>query len=90
MTYIIISIFRIHHVVDVNCKMGGVQVLTDEEETSIANYLFKMAEANFPLSRKEIGLEIKGLLDKHSRKTRFKDNMPGRFYWVTYYLSLYS
>ena len=58
--------------------MGGVKVLSDEEEDEIVRYIVEMAKAHYPLTRDELALEVKKILDDNNRHTRFKDNLPGR------------
>ena len=58
-------------------KMGGQTVLTDEEESRIVKYIMYMAKIMYPLSRSELSMEIKKVLDRADRKTKFTDNIPG-------------
>ena len=61
-------------------RPGPVPILTTGEEEVLVNYCNLMAEIGYPLKREQLKKEVKRVLDADGRKTPFKDNRPGN-YW---------
>ena len=57
-------------------RLGRPTVLTQVEEKLLVQRLVLMGEWAFPLTKSEIRHVVKSYLDKMSRVTRFKDNLP--------------
>lgn len=57
---------------------GTRPTLTEAEEKTLVNYILLMADVGYPLTRKELLLEVKKILDLDGRKTAFRDNLPGK------------
>ena len=58
--------------------LGGMTVLTIEEEKAIVKAIFFASNAGFPMDRFDVKLMVKSYLDKFGRVTKFTDNKPGQ------------
>ena len=63
---------------------GTKPVLTNAEETLLADYLKLMASIGYPLSREELLLEVKKILDVDGRNNPFKNNKPGKDWFYAF------
>lgn len=58
--------------------MGPAAVLITGEESTIRNWIFAMARAEFPVTMKELVFSVKRLIKELNRPNPFKDNCPGK------------
>ncbi|KAI5709838.1 hypothetical protein M8J75_003632 [Diaphorina citri] len=66
-------------------KIGGQTVLTSAEESLIATNLAKCAEWGYPLDLFDLRLIVKSYLDRGGQVVkRFKNNMPGRDFALSF------
>ncbi|XP_033753176.1 uncharacterized protein LOC117336676 [Pecten maximus] len=65
---------------------GTRPTLTKQEEKTLVTYIQHMADVGYPLTRKEILLEVKKVLDTDGRKTPFNNNMPGKDWFARFRL----
>jgi len=65
---------------------GGQTVLSHDEEKNLVIGLIKCGEWGFPLKCRDIQLAVKSYLDRLGKKTRFKNNWPGKD-WVDLFLN---
>jgi len=57
---------------------GGQTMLSHDEEKNLVLGLIKCGEWGFPLKCRDIQLAVKSYLDRLGKKTRFKNNWPGK------------
>lgn len=66
-------------------KIGGQTVLSSDEESLIVTNLAKCAEWGYPLDLFDLRLIVKSYLDRGGRVVkRFKNNMPGRDFALSF------
>ena len=65
-------------------KYGGQTVLSVAEEEELVQILLKCQEWKFPLRRREVMIIVQDYLNALGRRTRFKDNKPGRDWWIAF------
>lgn len=63
--------------VPMHARSGPDPVLSHAEEDQLVKYTKDMAHVGYPLTRRDLCQEVKTLLDEDSRKTPFRDNLPG-------------
>ena len=69
---------RVNGSVSMNCKPGSATVLTDEEEDRLSDYLIRMSEMGFGLTREGVmGMAFK-IVSKTQRPHPFKNGSAGR------------
>ena len=66
-------------------KMGPQTILSYEEETVVANWVLKMAEAGFPETVKQLHDSVHRFMTNLWRDNPFADNRPGRT-WIQGFL----
>lgn len=59
-------------------KSGPPTVLSMEEEISLKDWIISMAANGFPVTKDQLLESVQLFLNQHKRKTKFKDNLPGR------------
>ena len=59
-------------------RPGPKTSLTPAEENDLVEYLNQMAEIGYTITQKDVGLEVKNVLDKAGRTSRLRDNYPGK------------
>ncbi|XP_053403149.1 uncharacterized protein LOC123555840 [Mercenaria mercenaria] len=59
-------------------KVGHKTILTDQEETRIANWATHMARIGYGRTRQELLNTVKKILDEDGRPNLFKNNRPGK------------
>ena len=57
---------------------GPNSVLSVEEEETLSQWILDMGKNGFPITKLQLKLEVKRILDKEGRSTPFTNNMPGR------------
>ena len=62
-------------------KMGPQTILSHKEETVMANWVPKIAEAGFPVTVKQLQDSVQRLMTDLRRDNLFADNRPGRT-WI--------
>ena len=68
---------KVRGVVPETSSSGPKTILAAKEEATLAQFVKNMASAGLPLTRKDLLLEVKRLLDEDDRVTTFTDNLPG-------------
>ncbi|XP_053376472.1 uncharacterized protein LOC128547525 [Mercenaria mercenaria] len=63
---------------------GTKPVLTSAEETVLVDYLKLMASIGYPVSREELLLEVKKILDIDGHSNLFKNNKPGKDWFYSF------
>jgi len=63
---------------------GRNTVLTQAEEITLADHYKSMARIRYPLKKDDLLLEVKRVIDNDGRTTPFKNNKPGKD-WYMYY-----
>ena len=69
---------RINGSVKIDCKPGPATVLTDEEEDKVAEYLIKMSEMGFGLTKEGVMGIAFSIVNKTGRQHPFHNGMAGR------------
>ncbi len=69
---------RVNGSVPLYCRPGPPTVLTDEEEKLLAEYLIKMADMGFGLSRERVMSTAYSIVTKSHRQHPFNNGMAGR------------
>ncbi|CAC5402596.1 unnamed protein product [Mytilus coruscus] len=65
-----------------NHLTGPSKMLTDEEETSLINYVKYMAERGFPLTRRMLKAFVLSIVEKSGRKTLFNMDKGPSNNWI--------
>ena len=58
--------------------------LSPEEESQLATWILECADRAFPGRRESVCFQVKLILDTEGRKTRFKDNLPGKDWYYAF------
>ena len=58
--------------------------LSSEEESQLATWILECADRAFPGRRESVCFQVKLILDTEGRKTRFKDNLPGKDWYYAF------
>ena len=65
-------------------RKGPLPILTQSEETQIADWLIEMSNRGFGVSKSDFLQTVKNFLDKDGRSTPFKNNKPGNKWFRSY------
>lgn len=65
-------------------RMGPPTVLTTEEESLLAKWIFHVGQAGFPVSKDQLLDSVQMLLNESKRETIFTDNRPGRKWYEAF------
>ena len=57
--------------------MGGQMVLTPTKEDALKEYIILMTEIGYPLTTKQLTIEVQAIIKKDCCSNRFTDNKPG-------------
>lgn len=68
-------------------KIGRKTVLTDAEELCIVEWARNRAGISYKRTRQEIASRVKKIIDEDGRRTPLKNNMPGRAWLDSFFLS---
>ena len=56
--------------------MGGQMVLTPAEEDALEEYIILMTEIGYPLTTKQLKIEVQAIMKKDSSSNPFTDDKP--------------
>ena len=58
--------------------MGGQTVLTAAEEDALEEYIILMTEIGYPLTTKQLKIEVQAIMKKDGQKNPFTDDKLGQ------------
>ncbi|XP_077967595.1 uncharacterized protein LOC144421909 isoform X4 [Styela clava] len=61
--------------------IGHPPELTCEEENELVKWIKNLEDTGILISKYEVSLKVKDMLDNAGKKSRFKDNYPGQDWW---------
>lgn len=61
--------------------LGAPSILTKHEEQIVVDWILKMSSAGFPVTKEQVIASVTEIVRKMGRPNRFKDGIPGRFWW---------
>ena len=61
-----------------DAKMGAPSIMTMSEEKKLCDFIDESSRMGFRLTRQDLNIWVKEIMDKDGRPNRFKNNMPGK------------
>ena len=75
--------------VQLGAGRGRKTELTEDKEQSLVNFIIWMQQIGYPLTRMSLREEVRQLVEKVGRKTRFVNNLPSKYCLFPYVSAIF-